>query len=132
MINVTATVSLLELTWVIIGLIGLTAHFTLFFRSIEDKRIAIRHNSARRIHLMSDACIRRQFVYALAQLGMILLGLNAMTIPPNDDAPTVAVIVSGMTIIFVELFLITNALWDQYDNHRLLTEIGGRRITDES
>lgn len=131
MINITPTISLVELLWVLIGAVGLGAHISLLLKGIGDKRIAYVHHVAPYIMRVANTAIRRQSVYAGVQLVMIFLGVNSMRLPPNDAATSVTAWVSGALIIMGEILLIVNGLWDNHDANELMNEIGGRRVNDD-
>lgn len=130
--NLTATVSLLELIWVIIGSGGLATHFTFLLYCVADKKIAKKHTTAVPIMIVANTGIRRQVIYAAVQLGMVALGINSMTAPPNPIAPTMAANIGATIIILIELFLVANALLDHRDRKVLLSAVGGRRVGDVS
>lgn len=94
------------------GLIGILLHSGLAGRCYTDRKIAIRHRAPSADVFVATVNMRRQIIYACAQLCSVLLGVVSMTIPESSTATTTASIIASFTIIAEEVLLIVNALWD--------------------
>lgn len=114
-------------------MIGVLLHSFLGIQRAIDKWTAIKYKAPNYTIFLANSNVRRQFIYGLAQVGMVILGVAAMTIEEPMPGPSnVARGIVSTVILAVEVLLIINALWDNIDRARLLAMIGGRRATDNS
>ena len=120
MINLTETISLLELIWVIIGSVGVFMHSTMLANCLIDRRIATRHHANEAELLAASTAVRQQASYDWIQFLMVLLGAMAMVLPNPTPAPTTTqAIVGSLIFIIVEVSLIINGLLDYRDRVKL-------------
>lgn len=129
-IGMTQTASPLEIVWTLIGIIGLITHSILVWRCIVDLSIVDDNHINGAAKMIALANIRRQVIYAIAQVCAVFLGVNAMLAPPNLSAAQDVPIIGATLIIGWEVLLIINALNDHYDRNKLLAYMGGRRKSD--
>lgn len=129
MINVTATVSLLELIWVLIGTSGVTVHVSLFLRYLTDKRLVIKYKGTKQEEFTANSGLRAQGLYALVQLGMLFIGINAMLIPPVTYVPTINSTLGAVFFIAIEVLLIVNGVLDHHDKDVSLKITGEQNVT---
>lgn len=116
------TASPIEIIWTLIGIAGVMIHSKLAWDRWIDLHMTAKHESAVGLTWIAWANLRRQIIYGCTQLCTVVLGVAAMILPDPPSAPVtfITVLASG-SIIVEELLLIVNALWDTYDQGRLIS-----------
>jgi hypothetical protein len=105
-VNLTSTISLLELFWTILAGAGLIIHLALVIDALQDKAAlkSLRPDGPRNlianINLWDDAS------RAVLQVGFMVIGLYSMLVPPNPAASQSTSAVPGLIIVALEIMLI--------------------------
>ena len=110
--NLTSTVSVVELMWTILAGLGFMVHMALVIDAIKDKA-ALKglppegpRNLVANINLWDDAS------RAVLQVAFLIIGLYAMFTPPNAAANSSASALPGIIILLMEVMLIVVSVSD--------------------
>lgn len=97
---ITHTISMLELSWTIIGLIGLCFMIALFHRTYVDYQIAVEYNGQHRIRQYAAKTSLLIFIGGcITQLSYVVVGIVAMTQPSVHHRVSVANYITGSSFI---------------------------------
>jgi hypothetical protein len=111
-VNLTSTISLLELFWTILAGAGLIIHLALVIDALQDKAAlkSMRPDGPRNlvanINLWDDAS------RAVLQVGFMLIGLYSMLLPPNPATAQSTSALPGLIIVMLEIMLIAVSVSD--------------------
>jgi hypothetical protein len=131
----TDTISLPEIIWTLVGFIGVGVHVGLAVIRYIDLKVAEKYKADTvRVRLLANSNVRRQILYAVAQLGMASIGIVSMTIPPIDKEYNTTDTIGSILFITIEAVLLINGIWDYYDNNRMNNTTEGtlRSVADNS
>lgn len=101
---ITHTISILELSWTLIALVGLGFQIALFHRVMDDYIIADHYDGKRLFRRY--AAKTSVFIFLgglLQQVAFVIVGMVAMTQPAIHQRITTANYISGFTFIFSSL-----------------------------
>jgi hypothetical protein len=119
-VELNGTVNPVEVAWTVVGLVACTAHCYRLWSAILDHRYQVRrHINGGRSRIIR-AQIRRQSISAIVQALFAMIGIFAMSLPPNSGAPAnLAAYFTGGCLLLAEGLLMVNSVQDFRDAKEL-------------
>lgn len=135
MINLSETVTLVEVIWVFVAIVAMTNHLTLLFHALEDNNIAKKKSKDKAVLYTASEAVTQQLIRMLAQGCFLVAGLLATMLPSagyilDDDRLILLGSITQGLIIIGQIFLMVAAIKLHFERHKLLALIGGRRASD--